>query len=58
MARTIKKHQGAEACTNRQSLERLLKAGFRFASQGFEELWSTRGRLGELAVESWNRSKI
>ena len=44
--------------TQTDSLERLIEAGLRFASQGCEELWSTRGRTGGLAVESWNRSKI
>ena len=52
MARMIKIHKGTEARMNRQSLERLLEAGFRFTSQGCKEQWSARGRWGGLAVES------
>ena len=56
VARTINIHKGAGARTNQQSLERLQEPGFRFASQGLEELWSARGRSGgklEPVKDSW-----
>ena len=56
--RLINTKKGSGARTNQQSLEHLLEAGFRLVSQGFDELWRTRGRSSGLAVEGGRRLKI